>query len=39
MARWCLITGQTPDTYLRVTALERNAFITEAERLGIFTRK
>lgn len=39
MARWCLVTGQPPDIYLTVTALERQAFMTEAERLGIIQRK
>jgi hypothetical protein len=38
-ARWCLITGQTPQTYYQLSALERQAFMTEAERLGIITRR
>lgn len=35
MARWCLITHQTRETYYQLTAVEREAFLTEARRLGI----
>lgn len=32
MAAWCLVTGQTPDTYTALTLLEREAFIDMARK-------
>lgn len=33
MAAWCLLARQTPDVYMRLTALERDAFVEEARGL------
>lgn len=33
MADWCVGTGQTPATYLTLTRLERDAFVTAANNL------
>lgn len=33
MASWCLLTRQTPELYLQLSLLERNAFTDEARQL------
>lgn len=32
MAAWCLLTAQSPKTYMQLTRLERNAFVDVATR-------
>ena len=32
LAAWCLLTGQSPETYLSLTNLQRTAFIDVAMR-------
>lgn len=33
MGLWCVATGQSPETYMRFTVLERNAFWDAAIKL------
>jgi hypothetical protein len=34
MAAWCLLANQTPDTYMQLSRLERQAFVDIKTRKG-----
>lgn len=39
MAEFCLATGRSKAEYEHLTRLEREAFMTRAEQMGLITRK